>query len=135
VAAGLAVLAGRVTTRSATRLFNSGTVANVPDVDSDLGPVVTQAPQLGDLNPRDARVVSEVQVSIVEPGGSHSLPKEDETGVEALVDAPSSVESPASEQAQSPVPGGQAGSPASEQALAVVPSVDSEDQSPPTVDV
>jgi hypothetical protein len=44
VAAGLAVLAGRVTTRSAARLFNSGTVANAPDVDADLGPVVTQAP-------------------------------------------------------------------------------------------
>jgi hypothetical protein len=135
VAAGLAVLAGRLTTRSATRLFNSGTVANVPDVDADLGPVVTQASQLGDLSPRDARVVSEAQVSIVEPGGSHSSPEEDETGVEVLVDAPSSMESSAFEQAQSPVPGRHAGSPASEQALAVVPSVDSEDQSPPTVDV
>jgi hypothetical protein len=92
-------------------------------------------PQLGNLNPRDARVVSEVQVSIVEPGGSHSLPEEDETGVEALVDVPSSVESPASKQAQSPVPGRQAESPASEQALAVVPLMDSKDQSPPTVDV
>jgi hypothetical protein len=64
-----------------------------------MGPVVIQAPQLGDLSPRDARVVAEAQVSIVEPGGSHSSPEEDETGVEALVDAPSSMESPASEQA------------------------------------
>jgi hypothetical protein len=79
--------------------------------------------------------VFKVQGSIVEPGDSHSSPEEDKTGVEALMDTPSSVESPASEQAQSPVPGGQAESPASEQALVVVPSVDSEDQSPPTVDV
>jgi hypothetical protein len=55
--------------------------------------------------PRDAQVVSKAQVSIVEPGGSHSSPKEDETGVEALVDTPSSMESPASEQARSPAPG------------------------------
>jgi hypothetical protein len=32
VAAGLAVLAGRLTTKSATRLFDSGTVANAPDL-------------------------------------------------------------------------------------------------------
>jgi hypothetical protein len=129
VAAGLAVLAGRVTTRSATRLFNSGTVANAPDVDADLGPVVTQAPQLDDVSPWDARVVSEAQVSIVEPDGSHSSPER-----MRLVLRLWWTHHPL-RKAQSPVSGGQAESPASEQALAVVPSVDSEDQSPPIVDV